>query len=36
MTLMMSTDFEWEGADAGLYQVETLDLSGYDELINKE
>ena len=34
MTLMMSTDFEWEGADAGSYQVETIDLSTYDGVVN--
>ena len=26
---------EWEGADAGSYQVETLDLSAYDELADQ-
>ena len=26
---------EWEGANAGLYQIETLDLSRYGELVNQ-
>ena len=26
---------EWEGADAGSYQVETLDLSAYDKIVNQ-